>query len=316
MDGVDTRRLYRPMLSLIDMKRAAIGVMVHDEAGNLPGLLDRLSAERVPGVALDPIVVVSSGSTDGSEAIVERAAIEDPRIRLVAEPRRRGKARAINRFLSTLPADVEGCVLISGDVLPETGAVEKLLAPLSDISVGMTGARVIPTNPRAGVAQRIVHTMWALHHAVASRTPKLGEMVAFRPDTGPIDPRTPVDEATLEASVVAAGLSLVYVSQAQVYNRGPATLRELVAQRRRIWAGHRWLRKQTGYAVATYRFRDLLGPALAHLYRQPRSAPALLLAALIETASRILGSVPRRGRDRLPTIWPVLPTTKAPIQHS
>jgi len=290
--------------------------MVHNEAGNLPGLLDRLSSETVPGIALDPIVVVSSGSTDGSEAFVERAATGNPRIRLVCEPHRRGKARAINRFLSTLPDDVDCCVLISGDVLPETGAVAKLLSPLADPSVGMTGARVIPTNPRTGLAQRTVHTLWALHHAVASQTPKLGEMVAFRPSAGPIDPRTPVDEATLEARVVAAGQSLVYVAQARVYNRGPATLRELIAQRQRIWAGHRWLRQETGYAVATYRLRDLIGPALAHLWRRPGSIPILALAALIEAWSRMTGAFPRRGRASLPTVWPVLPTTKAPIRPS
>jgi len=296
------------------MNRTAIGIMVHNEAGNLPGLLDRLRAEKVPGTGIETIVVVSSGSTDGSDDIVEHAATLDPRVRLITEPQRQGKARAINRFLAALPADVNRCVLISGDVLPERGSISRLIAPLADAAVGMTGAQVIPTNPRKGTAHRIVHALWALHHTVACRQPKLGEMVAFRPAVGPLDPHTPVDEATLEAGVVAARQRLAYVPEARVFNRGPGTLRELIAQRQRIWTGHRWLRHRTGYAVATYRIRDLIRPALAHMLRHPASAPTLVLAAFIELWSRIRGTTAHWMDGRLPTVWPVLPTTKAPIR--
>ena len=80
------------------------------------------------------------------------------------------------------------------------------------------------------------------------------------------------------------------------------TLRELIAQRTRIWTGHQWLRQRTGYAVATYRIRDLIGPALTHLRVHPRSAPTLLLAALIELWSRSQGAralLRRREEGRL-----------------
>jgi len=295
------------------MFRAAIGVMVHDEAGNLPGLLARLAAEQVPGMRIDPIVVVSSGSTDGSEEIVAQMATEDARITLIAEPERRGKAQAINRFLAVLPEDVDHCVLVSGDVLPEIGALGELLAPLSQDDVGMTGARVIPTNGANGMASKVVHALWAMHHTVASRRPKLGEMVAFRAGLGPLDARTPVDEATLEAQVIQGGQRLAYIPQARVYNRGPETLSELICQRQRIWRGHRWLRLRTGYTVATYRWRDLVGPTLLHLTRHPTSAPTLALAAAIEVWSRLSGSL---SAQPLPTVWAVLPSAKAPIQHS
>jgi biofilm PGA synthesis N-glycosyltransferase PgaC len=295
------------------MIRAAVGIMVHNEVHNLPQLLARVCAERPTDVRLDPIVVVSSGSTDGSDEAVRRAADQDPRIVLLTEPSREGKARAVNRFLHALPSDVDRCVLMSGDVLPEAGAVEHLLTPLNRPTIGMTGAQVVPTNPRRGWTQGIVHLLWALHHQVASQRPKLGEMVAFRPDIGPIDPLTPVDEASIEATVTGRGLGLEYVPSARVFNRGPATLREIIAQRQRIWVGHMWLKRNTGYRVSTYRFRDLFRPILAWLIRRPHRFPMLLIVVTIEAWARIRGAMSLGLFGHVPTIWPVLPSAKAAI---
>ncbi len=103
------------------MIRSAIGIMVHNEVHNLPQLLAVVQAENTDGIQIDPIIVVSSGSTDGSDDAVRRAAASDPRIVLLTEPARAGKARAINRFLHALDPDIDRVVLLSGDVLPEVG---------------------------------------------------------------------------------------------------------------------------------------------------------------------------------------------------
>lgn len=284
--------------------------MVHNEVHNLPQLLAAVQAEEHPNLRIDRIIVVSSGSTDGSNDAVQRTAATDPRIQLLTEPARTGKARAINRFLHALDSDIDRVVLLSGDVLPERGAVAHLLAGLDDPGIGMTGGRVIPTNPRRGWVHRTVHMLWMLHHQVATRQPKLGEMVAFRPSLGPIHPDSPVDEASIEAAVHERGLRLAYLPVARVFNRGPATWRELIAQRRRIWTGHNWLRDTTGYRVATYRFRDLIGPVLAVLRRRPHYLPLLLMAGTVELWARAQGALRLGVSDQLPTVWPVLPSTK------
>ena len=45
------------------------------------------------------IIVIASGCTDDTESIVQSWAERDRRISLVVEPRREGKAAAVNRFL-------------------------------------------------------------------------------------------------------------------------------------------------------------------------------------------------------------------------
>src|SRR2546427_577692 len=139
--------------------------MVYNEEQKLDRLLAVLVRSRPAGADITRIVVVSSGSTDRSTEIAEAWQARGARIAVITEPVRRGKAKAINLFMAS--ADAEVWVLISGDVLPENNAVDLILRPFADPSVGMTGAHPRPTNPRRGLANRIVHFQWHLHHLVA-----------------------------------------------------------------------------------------------------------------------------------------------------
>ena len=284
------------------MSRTEIGVIAHNEAGNMAALLERLITE--PGD--HTVCVVSSGSTDATNAIVRSWAAQHPRIRMVTEPERRGKARAVNRFLADLDPSARRVVLISGDVLPETGALGRLLAPLDLPGICMTGARPCPDNSRRNLVGRIVHFQWDLLDAVSRRRPKLGEMVAFNTPVRPIDPRSIVDEAALEAQLTQTGGRLAYVPTARVRNRGPSTWSDLVAQRERIRLGHRQLQAATGYRVTTHRLVDLVLPTLRFLARHPLQTPIALAAAAVELWARIRAW---RSRDQ-PTIWPVLESTR------
>ena len=284
------------------MMQTEIGVIAHNEAGNLAALLTGLMAE--PGG--HRVCIVSSGSTDATDDIALDWAKQHDRIRAIIEPERRGKARAINRFLHELRADTECVVLISGDVLPEAGTLGKLLEPLQSNEACMTGARPCPDNPKRGLIGLIVHFQWDLLDHIARKRPKLGEMVAFRTPVRPIDPESVVDEAALEAQLTADGGSLAYVPSARVRNRGPGTWSYLIAQRERICIGHKRLQARTGYRVTTQRLVDLAGPALGFLIRHPGQFPVAVAAAGVEVWARLRA---RRSQE-LPSVWPMLQSTR------
>ena len=288
------------------MSKTEIGVMAHNEAGNLSPLLTRLLDE--PGE--HRICVVSSGSTDETNKIAQHYASLNPRVRVLVEPVRSGKARAINRFLADLAPDTDRVVIISGDVLPALGALSALVQPLDSPQIQMTGARPCPINPSRGLVNRVVHFQWALLDRIARKSPKLGEMIAFRPPIDLIDPHTVVDEAALEAQLTGKTGRLAYVPAAVVHNRGPTKLSELIAQRERIWVGHLRLHQRTGYRVSTFRLRDLFGSALKHLAAHPQQLPVACCAATIELFARIRGTYRYRVRGHLPTVWPPLLSAK------
>ena len=135
-----------------------------------------------------------------------------------------------------------------------------------------------------------VQSKWDLHDAVARLEPKLGELVAFRPPAEPLDPTTAVDEAFLEAGFSRAGLRRVYVPDARVAMKGPTTVADFLAQRRRIHAGHLRLKRRTGHAVSTLSTGRAFSEAL-RLRRDGRTSWGTLAAtACLELLGRGLGA--------------------------
>ncbi len=257
----------------------SIGVMAHNEEKNIGRALDSLIRQRGKNVRIMEIVVVSSGSSDRTNSIVEGFCRKDMRVILVKEPERRGKSSAINLFLERGRGDVK--VLVSGDVVPGEGSVEGLCSALSG-GIGMAAGRVVPEEGR-GLLGKVVDLEWRIHHEISLKRPKFGEMVAFRGVSRIAE--TSVDEEFIGMLVNRAGFKSVYVPRAVVRNRGPRTIKDFIRQRRRIYAGHLELSRK-GYCPAT------LG-SLTVLKGFVRSGGAgvcvLVPAAFLEAVSRLLG---------------------------
>jgi len=290
------------------MTAISMGIMAYNEEANIGRLLERVSGQRLTGGTLGEIFVVASGCTDGTVDIVASHARRDPRIVLLLQERREGKASAINFFLSRATGEV--LILESGDTLPDEGALDLLVAPFAGESVGMTGARPVPVDPADCLTGHCTRLLWNLHHAIALETPKLGELVAFRRLVREIPVDTAVDEASIEAIVRRAGLEIRYVPEAVVRNKGPETVADLVRQRRRIAAGHRHLAGR-GYRVSTHSpWRALRVLAAADDWRGPRRLLWTAGAVLLEGWSRLLGIWDLSVRRRNPVIWETARTTK------
>ena len=287
----------------------AIGVMAHNEASNVGRLLDRLRAVELPNGSAVRIVIVASGCTDDTVAIVRRAARDDPRLTLVVDPERRGKAVAINQFIAAAHgADI--LVMESADTLPEPGAIAALLARLSDPLVGMVGARPVPEDDEVTFIGFANQLLWRLHHAVATHSPKQGELVAWRNVIESLPPDSAMDEAYLEQLVLQRGYTLAYAPDAIVRNRGAATVKAFVLQRRRNHAGHRALAADKGYRPATRDHALVLRLAAAELARQPRRAPWFVLTAVLEAWASALGWWDHAVAHRSQVLWTMIDGTK------
>src|SRR5208337_2301860 len=108
----------------------SMGIMAYNEEANIGRTLEALVSQRTAKVSLKEIVVVASGCTDRTESIVQAWARRDGRIRLITQPRREGKASAVNRFLPQVREKI--VVMCGGDLLPEADAIEELVAPFAD----------------------------------------------------------------------------------------------------------------------------------------------------------------------------------------
>lgn len=292
--------------------RISVAVTAYNEERNVGHLLDSILTQKTDLGRIVEVVVVASGCTDRTHEIVLAKAAQDPRVRLVVQHARLGKAAAINAFLRERDPAADVVLLSSSDVILQPGFLHLTLAEMQRSPlVGMCGGRIVPTNPPTDMMGRIVRYLWDMHHEVALRAPKMGEAVAMRASLMvPIPEVSAVDEASLEAMVKHSGYWLKYVPDAVVVNHGPENLREYIKQRRRIAAGHFWLRAHSGHSVSTLAVGPLIAIALRKLkFTDTKSDLSALVAIGIEALARGVGYLDYvRGYSH--AIWEISPSTR------
>jgi cellulose synthase/poly-beta-1,6-N-acetylglucosamine synthase-like glycosyltransferase len=287
--------------------RCAVGIMAHNEEANIGQLLQLLQDQVLDKVHIAAIWVVISGCTDGTEAIVRHAMEADPRIHLLVQPQREGKASAMNLFLREAKEEV--LVLSSADLQPGLDTLEALVGPFADPEVGLTATRPEPVNDPDEFMGFAAHLLWDLHHQMNLHGFKAGEMIAFRKVFERIPQHTAVDEASVEPLIRGQGYQVRYVPEAIVYNKGPETVADFLRQRRRIYSGHLELQQDLGYSVSTMSGIKVLGLLLGNLDWRPKQFIWTWGVVGLEVYGRFLGRRDfKQKRDH--TVWEIATTTK------
>jgi glycosyltransferase involved in cell wall biosynthesis len=262
----------------------AIGVMAFNEEGNIARLLDSI-LNQTAFEKINRVLVIASGCTDRTCAIVDRYASEHPKIQLVAEPQRGGKVRAINTFFALATEPI--LLVSSADLILEPQTIDALIAPLADPAVGMVGSHPMPLNASDDFIGFTVQLMWRLHHEVSLRNPKMGELIAFRNVFRGLNPDTPADEVQIEHGVRSVGYAIRYAPDAIVHNRGPATMSDFIKQRTRWIALNMRIQRKHRLQVSTLRAAPLFEAMVAYVRRERPRWDWLAGAALLEMYCRI-----------------------------
>jgi poly-beta-1,6-N-acetyl-D-glucosamine synthase len=289
----------------------SIGVMAFNEEANIGFLLESLLHQRFSTCRILEIAVVASGCTDNTIPIVESIARDNKSIELIVQERREGKASAINLFLSKARGDI--VVIESGDTIPENDTIENLLCPFQDPKVGMTGAHPIPVNSNDTFMGFTVNLFWHLHHELALKNPKMGELIAFRNIVHEMPKDTAVDEASIESIITKAGYRTYYAADAIVQNKGPETISDFLKQRRRITVGHKKLQMTSDYVVSTMKIKNLFGlfsQIIKDTFWSPKNLFWTCGAVSLEIFGRILGYYDFFVRKSNPFAWDIAKSTK------
>jgi glycosyltransferase involved in cell wall biosynthesis len=278
-----------------------VGVFANNEEGSIVHHLDSLFAQRTRDVAIREVIVVSSGSSDRTDARVAGEIAKHPTLRLLTQPRREGKASAVNLFLSA--ASHPHCVLANADTLLDENAIEELARPLRDPRIAMVGGHPVPVSPQRGVLAALARLFWELHHRLCLRRPKMGELVAFRRvfDRLPTD-EAGADEDWIHSEIVRQGYQAAYAPGAILYNCGQRSLRDLVAHRCRMSVQHRELGAHRRQVPSSRDLRLLLAVYFGHLADHPREVATVLALGAVEVFGRALAYV-RWHRGETCAVW-------------
>jgi GT2 family glycosyltransferase len=205
------------------MLPASVVVPVFNGAATLGACLQALAQQTLPRASYE-VIVVDDGSTDDSAAIAARhgAQVFRQANTGAAAARNRGAAAATGEILLFTDADCE----------PQPDWIESMLAPFADPDVvGVKGA--YRTRQRSVVA-RFAQAEYEEKYARLAERDRIDFVdtyaAAYRRavyhQAGGFDiafPRATVEDQELSYRLAAAGHKLVFVPQAVVYHRHPAT---------------------------------------------------------------------------------------------
>ena len=217
------RRFGPPIRKDLDYRTTVTVLLaVYNGEAFLARKLDNLLGLDYPTELLD-IVVVSDGSTDATDSIVQ--AYSDRKVRLVRVPHA-GKAAALNAAMQ----HAMGEILLFVDVrqMFDLQALRHLVANFADSSVGgVTGELCFVHTDRVGEAADIDvywrYEIWARqrHSLIASIFNTTGCIYALRRSLAePIPPDTLVDDAIIPLRAFFRGYRVVIDTEALAFDYG------------------------------------------------------------------------------------------------
>ncbi len=297
------------------MPTVSIGVCAYNEERNIRACLESIMQQRSASFPIGEILIISSGSKDGTDEIVKQFEERDRRFRLVQQERREGKNSAINEFLKQAKGDI--LVLVNADNRLDEGSLQHLLQPFADGRVGVSGGHPVPVNDKESVVGFAVHMLWDMHHRISLIYPKIGELMAFRRLDKTLPVTSQSDEDLIRIDLEKRGLRSVYVPEAVVFNKGPASFADFWRQRTRVNIGEKYLKRWFDYQVPTWNRRLLFGAMLGFLGDNARHPFRLLMAITLEAMARAYSSlyVALDQGDR--AVWNQVSSTKdlVPDKH-
>ncbi len=175
--GVEVSDDYTPKVTVI--------IPTYREAGIIRDRLDNIRSQDYPKELME-VIVVDSGSEDGTAEVIEEWASQhrDINLRLIRESRREGKAKALNHALKHVSGDI--VVIADADAMWPSGSVREAVRWLADPSIGAVSCLKRPNavGP-AGVEEgyRRYYNVLRLAESKAYSTPIFhGEFAAFKKD--------------------------------------------------------------------------------------------------------------------------------------
>ncbi|HEV2165662.1 MAG TPA: glycosyltransferase family 2 protein [Thermoplasmata archaeon] len=303
------------------LRRISAGIPAYNTGPRLREAVRSLLTQTLPpGFEWSSLYIVVSGCTDDTPSIADALARADPRVIVVRQIGREGKASALRAVFER--ADGEGLVLLNGDATAEPGSVASLLGAAAGAPppFAIMGRPCLPKGTSGGF-RRGIEVLWELHHRLHEAT--LGGPLGNHLSDElwllslPILPALPHgvvnDGAYVGAWLRGHGGQVRYSPEARVTIEVPRTAAEHLRQRRRIAWGNGQVRELLGVAPVTWVEWAMLDPPTAFrilvqiLRTRPVVLPWTLFLVVLEVEAMFLAKWDRHVTGRNHVLWEVVP---------
>ena len=232
----------RPVHKAPCTARLSVVIAAYNEAARLPAKVRTiLGCERSDLV--EEILIGSDGSTDDPAAAL--GGVQDPRVRLVEFPQRRGKPSVINDLMGLARGEI--VVMMDARQEVDAGALVALLQNFADERVGVVSGELVFRAPdRLTDTAQGMDAYWRYEKFLRRREARFrsvpgatGALYAFRrPLFRPLPPTLVLDDVGLPMQAVRQGYRCVFEAGAVVYDVPSRDLEQEALRKRRTLAGN------------------------------------------------------------------------------
>jgi cellulose synthase/poly-beta-1,6-N-acetylglucosamine synthase-like glycosyltransferase len=212
----------RPAMRGAGEPLVSVVMVVHNEEAALPGKMRNLLELDYPA-ELYQIVVISDGSTDGTEAILREHA-QNPQVQVVLNQLTGGKAVGLNDGLKLAQGDI--VVFTDARQKIEPGAVRLLMENFADPEVGAVSGELMLGDPTNGETGRGMGLYWRIEKRVRELEALTGSVVgatgalyAVRRDlVVEVPAETILDDVFIPMNVARQGFRVLFDERARAWD--------------------------------------------------------------------------------------------------
>ena len=232
-----SRSPYSPFVSIV--------MVVRNEEKLLERKLENLLTLEYPA-ELTELLVISDGSTDGTESILREYA-SNPRVSVVLNQLSRGKAANLNDALELAHGEI--VVFTDARQEIEVGALRLLLENFADAQVGCVSGELMLGDPTTGETIEGLGNYWRVEKRIRELESASGSVVgatgAFyairRSLLLPLPAETILDDVYLPMQVARQGLRVVLDSRARAWDGDLGAEREFARKVRTLSGNYQLL---------------------------------------------------------------------------
>ena len=217
------RTIKRP-----NAKPVSVVIAAYNEAARLPGKIASVLASDDAHLIRE-VLVASDGSTDDTGDVV--AAVNDPRVQLLAYSDRRGKPSVLNDAIPQCSSEI--VVLTDARQELDRRAIAELAAHFADPTVGaVSGELVFKAAGDTTTASRGISVYWRYEKFLRKQEGRFrsvpgvtGALYALRRSLfRSIPPQTMLDDVVIPMQAVTAGFRCLFEPTAMVYDLPSASI--------------------------------------------------------------------------------------------